>query len=89
MPIIGLEPAIKPAALHAEDGKSVVVLATPQTLRLDKFNNLLKNFDCDIIPIACPGLSRLIETAGPHSKAIMEYLKEILSCVNKESYNFV
>jgi len=85
IPIIGLEPAIKPASLNAEDGKSIVVLATPQTLRLDKFNSLLKNFDCDIVPIACPGLSRLIETAGPHSNAVVEYLKEILSCVNKEN----
>ena len=85
VPVIGLEPAIKPAAHHAEAGKAVVVLATPQTLRLNKFTSLLKEFDCDIVPIACPGLSRLIETAGPRSNAITEYLKEILSCVNKEN----
>ena len=82
IPVVGLEPAIKPAANHAQKDKSIVVLATPQTLRLDKFNNLLKNFDCNIVPIACPGLSRLIETAGPKSKAIEEYLAEILHHVN-------
>ena len=85
IPIIGLEPAIKPAAESVVQNKSIVVLATPQTLRLDKFNNLLKNFDCDIVPIACPGLSRLIEDVGPSSQAIIEYLTEILSCVNKDN----
>lgn len=85
IPVVGLEPAIKPASQYAEKNKSVVVLATPQTLRLDKFNNLLKQFDSDVLPIACPGLSRLIETAGPESSAIDEYLSEILSCVNRDN----
>ena len=85
LPIVGLEPAIKPASAYGADDKSIVVLATPQTLRLDKFNNQLKNFDRDIVPIACPGLSRLIEEAGPKSKAIEEYLAEILSFVNAEN----
>lgn len=85
IPVVGLEPAIKPASKCAQKNKSIVVLATPQTLRLDKFNNLLKQFDNDVVPIACPGLSRLIETAGPDSPAINEYLSEILSCVNKDN----
>ncbi|MBN2879352.1 MAG: glutamate racemase [Clostridia bacterium] len=85
IPVIGLEPAIKPAAQYAENGKAVVVLATPQTLRLNKFNDLLESFDCEIVPVACPGLSRLIETAGPKSKAIDEYLTEILSFVNTDN----
>ena len=85
IPIIGLEPAIKPAALNAKDNKSIVVLATPQTLRLSKFNDQLKNYSNNIVPIACPGLSRLIETAGPHSEAVVEYLAEILRCVNMDN----
>ena len=85
IPVIGLEPAIKPAAMESEKNKSIVVLATPQTLRLEKFNSLLKKFDCDINPIACPGLSRLIETEGPKNSAITEYLAEILSCVDKDN----
>jgi glutamate racemase len=85
IPVVGLEPAIKPASLCAEDNKSIVVLATPQTLRLDKFNNLLKQFNSNVLPIACPGLSRLIETAGPKSSAIKEYLSEILNCVNRDN----
>ena len=89
IPIVGLEPAIKPASKYISDDKSIVVLATPQTLRLDKFNNLLKEFDCDVVPIACPGLSRLIENAGPQSKAITEYLAEILSCVNMDNTSSV
>ncbi|MEX1378175.1 MAG: glutamate racemase [Eubacteriales bacterium] len=89
IPIVGLEPAIKPAAQYEKGEKSIVVLATPQTLRLEKFNNLLKDFDRNIIPIACPGLSRLIEEAGPKSKAIEEYLAEILSFVDVDNTSAV
>ena len=85
IPIVGLEPAIKPASAYETGDKSIVVLATPQTLRLDKFNNLLKDLDRNIVPIACPGLSRLIEEAGPKSQAIEEYLAEILSFVTPQN----
>lgn len=89
VPVVGLEPAIRPAANICEKNKSIVVLATPQTLRLKKFNTLLDNFDCDIVPIACPGLSRLIEDAGPASSAIHEYLSEILSFVTADSISSI
>jgi glutamate racemase len=44
IPIIGMEPAVKPA-LKAVSDKRVLVLATPLTLWQPKFNGLLKDHD--------------------------------------------
>ncbi|HRY60215.1 MAG TPA: glutamate racemase [Patescibacteria group bacterium] len=46
MPIIGMEPAIKPA-VEANDNRRVLVMATPVTLRGEKFNVLLNEIDLD------------------------------------------
>ncbi len=73
IPVIGMEPALKPAVRCAGRGQ-IVVMATPVTLREKKFNNLLHRYDeqKEIIPLPCPGLVDLIEkgqTAGPEVRA--------------------
>lgn len=40
LPIIGIEPAVKPAA-EENPGRQVVAMATPLTLEQDKFNQLV------------------------------------------------
>jgi len=72
-----MEPAIKPA-LTAVKGK-VAVMATPATLKLTKFRQLMKDMEAQdrVIALPCPGLSRLIETTGPDSPAVNDYLWEI------------
>jgi glutamate racemase len=81
-PVLGMEPALKPAM---EDGRPgcVVVMATPATLHLEKFALLMHRFpDGDrIVPLPCPGLARLIETAGPGSAAVAAALRGFLSQV--------
>ena len=74
-PVLGMEPALKPA-MEDERKDAVVVMATPATLQLDKFARLLHRFeDTDrIIPLPCPGLVRHIETDGPGSRAVGDYL---------------
>lgn len=61
-PIIGVEPALKPAAL-APHHDSILVMATANTLKLDKFHALAKTFgeDVNVIPLACTGLANRIE----------------------------
>lgn len=68
-PVVGIEPAIKPAALENPGGR-VLVMATPMTLQMEKFHRLLHAYEntAEIIPIPCPGLMELIERgclAGP------------------------
>ena len=63
IPIIGVEPGIKPAALQSQKGL-VGVLATEATLKSDKFNALLATLpgDCRFIKQAGAGLVPLIES---------------------------
>ena len=82
IPILGIEPAIKPAAMHraSEDGR-YLVMATNATLHLQKFLKLEKRFEdkAEFISLVCPGLADLIETGGLDSPEIKTYLREKLS----------
>ena len=60
LPIIGIEPALKPAHELRRDG-SVLVLATPMTLKLEKFRALYERYGEGAIPLPCPGLMELVE----------------------------
>ena len=56
MPIIGIEPAVKPAA-QAHNSSSVLVMATPLTIQEDKYQKLAAAF-CDqanVISLPCTG----------------------------------
>jgi glutamate racemase len=71
VPLVGIEPAIKPAAKLTQNGK-VSVLATRGTLASDKFTLLLANIqsqyplvDFQILP--CDGLAEAIEFQSPGS----------------------
>ena len=62
IPIIGMEPALKVAA----DGKidnTIVVMATPLTLKESKFNNLMSRYSDNntVIKMPCPELVKIVE----------------------------
>lgn len=78
IPILGVEPALKPAALN-ESGQ-IIVMATQLTIREEKFQNLLAQYsdEHDIVPLACPGLMELIEK-DPMGEETREYMEQILS----------
>lgn len=69
MPIVAMEPAVKPAALATRSGV-VGVLATTGTLKSARFAALLDRFAADVRVITqpCPGLVERIE-AGDLSSA--------------------
>ena len=75
IPIIGVEPGIKPAVTQSNNRK-VGVLATQNTLKSDKFNALLNSLegDCEFISQAGLGLVPLIESGKidtPETKALL------------------
>lgn len=76
IPIIGIEPALKPA-VEVSRGKSVIIMATPMTLAEKKFSNLMKLYDeeVDIIPLPCAGLVELIENGIIDGNQVEKYLK--------------
>ena len=78
VPIIGVEPALKPAVLAQGDGK-VLVMATEVTLSLDKFQRLEKRWakDTQVVTVACGGLVEHIESGnldGPALVALIDRL---------------
>ena len=76
--VIGIEPALKLAADKFPGGK-LGVMATPMTLREEKFARLMERFaeSCEIATIPAPGLVELIEAGkadSPETEALLRKL---------------
>jgi glutamate racemase len=83
IPIIGVEPGIKPAAMQSSNG-IVGVLATEATLKSDKFSDLLATLpNCQFIKQAGAGLVPLIEAGQAHSEQTLELLAEHLEPIQE------
>ncbi len=82
IPVLGVEPALKPAV--KESLGAVAVLGTALTLREEKFRTLMDKMDKtkEIIPLACPGLMEMIEE-NPKSQNVKEYLQNLLAPYEK------
>ena len=80
MPVIGIEPALKPA-VHCRMHPRVLVMATPMTLREEKFHNLMLQFqsEAEIIPLPCPGLVEFVERGDLESEQLREFLSELFA----------
>ncbi len=78
LPIIGIEPAIKPA-IEARPGGNVLVLATAVTLHEDKFLHLLSEFKdrANITTIACPGIVEFVERGILDGEELSAYLRSL------------
>ena len=76
LPIIGIEPALKPASEIRREG-SILVLATPMTLKLEKFRALYERYGEGAIPLPCPGLMELVEREADDEAC--RYLLELFS----------
>lgn len=63
LPIIGMEPAVKPAALSDKHHPTVLVMATPLTIRETRLRTLIDKYRdrADFIDAPCHGLVELVE----------------------------
>ncbi len=79
VPIIGIEPALKPAVGLDRKG-SILIMATPMTLVEAKFNNLMKSYEdrAEIVPLPCAGLVELIENGIVEGDTVNSYLRNKL-----------
>lgn len=75
LPIIGMEPALKPAALKYEGG-TILVMATPATLRQKKFQNLMQHYGAGVQMLPCAELVKFVERGEIDSPALSAYLAE-------------
>lgn len=80
MPIIGIEPAVKPAVELGKPGK-ILIMATPMTLAEAKFNTLLNSYEAeaDIIPVPCAGLAEIVEEGHLMDDVANTYLNDKLA----------
>ena len=84
VPIIGVEPGIKPAVEQSLTGR-VGVMATQYTVESDKFQNLLSRFeDKQIVIQSCPGLVELIESPETTDQQLLDYLGPQLASFRTE-----
>lgn len=76
LPIIGMEPAVKPAVAATKSGV-VGVLATVGTLASARFAALLEKYagNVEIITQGCPGLVEQVEKGELHSAATRELVQ--------------
>lgn len=90
LPIIGIEPAIKPAAFLLPNPR-VLVMATPLTLREEKFRALVARFADreEIISLPCPGLVELIESGQLDGEDIERYLTELFAPYREQKIDAV
>jgi glutamate racemase len=88
LPILGMEPAVKPA-VASSNGKRVMVIATPITVREEKLRNLIEQVDDDhrVDLLALPGLVRFAEAGLFEGDEVEKYLKGELRNYRLEDYS--
>ncbi len=77
MPVISMEPAIKPAILSEKPGK-VLVMATPGTLSSQRYARLVQKVGHEqrLISVPCGGLADLLEQGEFNSEEIKSYIRK-------------
>lgn len=80
VPVIGIEPAIKPAVLGNPNGH-ILVMATAVTLGEDKFHRLMAQYEnmANISTLACPGIVEFVEKGIVDGEELNAYLTELLA----------
>ncbi len=91
-PILGIEPAVKPAVQQCEGKrKKVLVLATTLTLKEEKFHNLVNRIDhhdiVDSLPL--PGLVQFAENFEFSQDRVVPYLRDQLFSFDLKQYGTI
>ncbi len=79
VPLVGIEPAVKPAVEAYPKGR-ILVMATPVTIREEKLRHLIERYggEAQVIPLACPGLMDFVEAGNIDSPEIYGFLRDLL-----------
>ena len=92
IPIIGMEPAVKPAVeKNGRAHKRVIVTATPLTLKEEKLRNLIDRVDnehiVDLLPL--PDLVKFAERYEFSGEDVYAYIQEEFSSYDLQQYGTV
>ncbi|WP_020560390.1 glutamate racemase [Thiofilum flexile] len=85
IPIIGLEPAVKPAVKLTQTGK-IGVLATRQTANSARLQRLIDTYaqNTQVVVQACPGLVEHVEAGDFNSAELKQLLSEYLKPLQEQ-----
>ena len=88
IPIIGIEPAAKPAVENRRD-KRVLIMATPTTIREEKLKYLLDKLDAKeyVDLVAMPKLVEFAENGNFESEEVKKYIEDELKEYNLDEYS--
>ncbi len=91
VPIIAMEPAVKPAVLQNPQGKRVLVMATPVTIREDKLHTLLERVDLEHVAdlLAMPRLVEFAERECFDGPEVEAYLAEQFAGKDMAQYSAI
>lgn len=80
IPIIGIEPALKPA-VEMNNGGKIVIMATPMTLSEKKFACLMEKYKykAEMVSLPCAGLVEYIEKGIVQGEELNNFLKDKFS----------
>lgn len=80
VPIIGVEPALKPAVMYKANSV-IVVMATPATLSESKFAALMDKYGkaSRIIPLPCHQLAKIIESGTLEGQILDDYIASLFA----------
>ena len=90
-PIVGMEPAVKPAVQNGDSGKRVLVFATPLTLQEEKFHNLVQKVDQEHVVDYLP-FPELVECAEKNifdDKTMIPIISNKLKNFDMDSYKTI
>jgi len=90
LPIIGMEPGVKPA-IAASKSKTVGIMATTETLKSEKFRLLTDRFcnDCNIVTQACPGLVEQVEQFDLSDRKTIELLERYVGAILEKGADII
>lgn len=80
LPVVALEPGVKPAAALTRNG-TIGVLATTRTLESERFRRLVETHaeGARVVAQACPGLAEAIEAEGPEGASVAALLDRFVA----------
>ncbi len=90
-PLVGIEPAVKPA-VSDRPHPTVLIMATPLTLKQEKFELLLSRVatpDAKIIRLPCAGLMEIIDEGHVEGDEIDAYLSDLFRDIPKNEVDAV
>ncbi|MBE5781034.1 MAG: glutamate racemase [Clostridiales bacterium] len=90
IPIIAMEPAIRPASKLRKDGK-ILVLATDATLRLKRYNHRMEELGIvdATISVPCPRFVELVEAGVTEGEVLTEAIAQALDAAKGEKVDVV